>query len=66
MSDAAKTGVGLLEELRRLSLTATPESVSRDLDRARHLARKADPELRVEAEEYLRALQRLEGWLHDR
>ncbi|MEZ4415545.1 MAG: hypothetical protein R3E10_07300 [Gemmatimonadota bacterium] len=55
-----------IRELHRLWVSATADSISRDLDRATSLADAAPPEDREEAARYVAALWRLERWLHDR
>lgn len=54
----------VLRELKQLWATATAETISHDLDRARSLV--GDAEVEARAREYLVALERLERWLHDR
>ncbi|MCA9738476.1 MAG: hypothetical protein R3E98_16545 [Gemmatimonadota bacterium] len=55
-----------IRELHRLWVSATADSISRDLDRATALAEAAPAEDREEAARYVAALWRLERWLHDR
>lgn len=56
----------LLEELQDLCYETTEDSVSDDLARARSLASVVPEDRREEALSYVRTLQRLERWLHDR
>lgn len=56
----------VLEELRRLWVEASAETISDDLRRARELAASAPTRESEAAGEYLKAMLRLERWLHDR
>lgn len=55
----------ITDRLRRIWVGATAETINRDLEVARRLARQAGPDESAEVERYLRALERLERWLHD-
>jgi len=65
VTDATGTG-DLLEKLRLLGKAATPRTISSDLARARRMVEEADPEIQEAAQKYIKALERLEHWLHDR
>ena len=56
---------GLMEELRRLWVAATAETIVRDIEHARKLAANASRSRRSEADAFVGALQRLERWLRD-
>ena len=60
------TGRPTIDELHRIWVSATADSISKDLDRATALAEAAPAEEREEAARYVAALWRLERWLHDR
>jgi len=55
-----------IDELHEIWVSATADSISRDLERAMALAESAPTEHREEASRYVAALARLERWLHDR
>lgn len=55
-----------IAELHRIWVSATADSISKDLDRATELAEAAPSDQREEAARYVAALWRLERWLHDR
>lgn len=53
------------DQLRRIWATTSAETITHDLEEARRLADQAGPDERRLASSYLRALERLERWLHD-
>lgn len=55
-----------LDQLHEIWVSATEDSISEDLRRANALAEDAPPEIREEVAQYIKALWRLERWLHDR
>ncbi len=60
------SGSATLDELHKIWVSATADSISHDLDRATTLAEQARDNEREEAARYVAALWRLERWLHDR
>ncbi len=56
----------IVEELWRLWLHATPDTITRDLERAEDLATLAPASESEQVERYLSAMRRLSDWLQDR
>ena len=58
-------GEEVLEQLRQLWVTANADSISRDILRARALAKTVPARCRADADDFVIALERLERWLRD-
>ena len=56
----------IVEELWKLWLHATPDTISEDLSRAEELATLAPASESEQVQKYLSAMQRLRDWLQDR
>ncbi len=55
----------MIEQLRELWVSADPDTINDDLQMARDLAASVPESVRTEAEEFVRAMERLGNWLRD-
>lgn len=55
--------IPVLQEIQAIWTLATPDSIGRDLERARKLAALAPPQARLKAETLIHELERLERWI---